>query len=227
VPSTFCLPSKRTRRCPTDEPAAGQAVSATSERASRTAVTIFRYPVQRQSTPPKPSITSASDGEALRSSNAVAETSMPGVQAPHCAAPCRRNDSCRRAKIGGRDFNPSTVVMARPSIWPTATRHAQTGSPSNRTVHAPQSPASQPTFVPVNPRCSRKTRERRCAGGAAIETSRSFTTNLTTHLVSDAGAMLAITNSPHTHPERAEPDAKLRRVGKQPWRECLRWGINS
>src|SRR5271167_2651510 len=35
------------------------------------------------------------------------------------------------------------------------------------------------------------------------ETSRSFTTNLTMHFVSDVGATLSIMNSPHMHPARA------------------------
>ena len=41
------------------------------------------------------------------------------------------------------------VVIARPSACAVGTRQAQTCSPSSSTVQAPQSPASQPIFVPV------------------------------------------------------------------------------
>ena len=57
--------------------------------ASIIALIIFRYPVQRQSTPPIASMTSPSLGDEFVSSSAVAATSIPGVQAPHCAAPWR------------------------------------------------------------------------------------------------------------------------------------------
>ena len=40
---------------------------------------------------------------------------------------------------------------ARPSAWTASIRHERTGSPSSCTVHAPQTPCSQPTFVPVRP----------------------------------------------------------------------------
>ena len=52
---------------------------------------------------------------------------------------------------------PRRSSTARPATWPTGTRQAQTGSPSSSTVQAPQSPASQPTLVPVRPRSSRST----------------------------------------------------------------------
>ena len=70
--------------------------------ASIIALIIFRYPVQRQSTPPIASITSLSLGDGFFSSRAVAATSIPGVHAPHCAAPCERNDCCNRPCSGDR-----------------------------------------------------------------------------------------------------------------------------
>src|SRR5579883_1337121 len=60
----------------------------------------------------------------------------------------------------------SIVSIVRPSAWPTATRQAQTGSPSISTVQAPQSPASQPTLTPVSPHSSRSARLSRSSGGA-------------------------------------------------------------
>ena len=50
---------------------------------------------QRQSTPPRPSNTSCSVGLGWRASRSEATMSMPGVQMPHCAAPCARNACCR------------------------------------------------------------------------------------------------------------------------------------
>ena len=40
--------------------------------------------------------------------------------------------------------------------WTASIRHARTGSPSSRTVHAPQTPCSQPTCVPVSSRSPRR-----------------------------------------------------------------------
>src|SRR5258708_7851930 len=130
--------------------------------------------------------------------SSATETSIPGVHMPHWAAPWRRKAFCRRSKIGARVGRPSTVVMAWPSTWATATRQEQTGSPSIRTVHAPQSPASQPTLVPVRPRFSRSTRERRCSGLVMTETSRSLTCSFSWHLVSEGGATVATYRFP-TH----------------------------
>ena len=53
--------------------------------------------------------------------------------------------------------SPSTVRTSPPAAWAIGTRQAHTWRPSSRTVQAPQSPASQPTFVPVRPRSSRRT----------------------------------------------------------------------
>ena len=52
--------------------------------------------------------------------------------------------------------SPSTVVTSRPCAWTANIRHERTGSPSTRTVHAPQTPCSQPTCVPVKPRSWRR-----------------------------------------------------------------------
>ena len=73
---------------------------------------------------------------------------MPGVQIPHCAAPCSWNARCSRLRPPF-PASPSTVVTERPRTWPIGTRQEQTCSPSSSTVQAPQSPASQPTLVPV------------------------------------------------------------------------------
>src|SRR5579862_665364 len=125
------------------------------------------------------SITSHSLGDEFFSRSAVAETSIPGMQAPHCAAPWERNDCCKRLSTAELVANPSTVVISHPPICPTATRHEHTGSPFSSTVQAPQSPASHPTLVPVSPRSSRKTRDRRRVPQAFTSAGRPFTENTT------------------------------------------------
>src|ERR1700685_2363618 len=53
--------------------------------------------------------------------------------------------------------SPSTVVTSQPSAWTANMRHDPTARPSTMTVHAPQTPCSQPTWVPVRLRwCRRK-----------------------------------------------------------------------
>src|ERR1700722_12866648 len=94
LPSTFFLPSSRTSLFPTAAPAPGDLRFPLLDKemffcgsdfapASIIAAMIFRYPVQRQSTPPMASITSLTLGVRFFSSNAVAAISIPGVQAPH------------------------------------------------------------------------------------------------------------------------------------------------
>ena len=89
---------------------------------------------------------------------------MPGVQMPHWAAPWARKDFCRPPSVPSAPARPSTVSTVRPPTWPIATRQAQTCRPSSRTVQAPQSPASQPTLVPVRPRSSRSAAASRVTG---------------------------------------------------------------
>src|ERR1700687_1591403 len=247
LPSTFCFPSSRTNLFPTAAPAAGEIASAFPEppsftSASRIAAMILRYPVHRQSTPPIASMTSFSCGTGFLSSKAVAATSIPGVHAPHCAAPWLRNACCTLPPTDVpedvRTASPSTVVTSHPSTCPVATRHAQTGSPSNSTVQAPQSPASHPTLVPVSPSSSRNTRDSRCHGELETATARPFTRNTidcpsvavlgsrvpaisrTPHRSSTPSALAAVMHPSgirrwpaHRQSARAEPDAPASRLG--------------
>jgi hypothetical protein len=48
-------------------------------------------------------------------------------------------------------FSASTVRTDRPWAWMANMRHERIGSPSICTVHAPHTPCSQPTCVPVSP----------------------------------------------------------------------------
>ncbi len=181
---------------------------------------ILRYPVQRHSTPPIASMTSDSFGAWFLSSRAVAATSIPGVHAPHCAAPCVRKDCCKRAPVGDC-CNPSTVVISFPATCPTATRQAQTGSPSKRTVQAPQSPASHPTLVPVRFNSSRNTRESRCDGELDTTTLRPLTENAIVPVSTSAcnSRVVAIRPPPRRHRVPVGPWSLRRRDGIQRWRE--------
>ena len=57
--------------------------------------------------------------------------------------------------------SPSMVVMSAPSACTASIRQERAGWPSTSTVHAPQTPCSQPTWVPVSPiSCRRKSLNR-------------------------------------------------------------------
>src|SRR5215510_432173 len=52
---------------------------------------------------------------------------------------------------------PSIVFTSRPSASSPSIRHERMERPSTSTAHVPHSPSSQPCFVPVRFRSSRKT----------------------------------------------------------------------
>ena len=110
--------------------------------------------MQRQSTPPSASSTCGRSARGRAPGRSAAAISMPGVQMPHCAAPCARKARCSRSVSPpvARPFDGLDGAAVRLAV---GTRQAQTCSPSSSTVQAPQSPASQPTLVPVRPRSSR------------------------------------------------------------------------
>ena len=68
------------------------------------------------------------------------------------------------------------VVTSRPSARNAGTRQLWTGLPSSQTVHAPQSPASQPFFTPNHPRSRDK-------GAQALAGSRLSVENLSVDFV--------------------------------------------
>ena len=67
--------------------------------------------------------------------------------------------------------------VLREDLGLTGTKHESTGAPSTSTVHAPHSPSPQPSFVPVNPRSSRRTSRSRRMPGASTSTGSPFTMN--------------------------------------------------
>src|SRR2546427_7043439 len=123
--------------------------------AACTALRMPWYPVQRQSTADRPSRTSASVGSGLTCRRSSAVISMPGVQKPHCRPWCSRNASCSGWSTPSR-IRPSMVTSSAPSACTASIRHERAASPLTRIVQAPQMPCSQPTWVPVSARSSRR-----------------------------------------------------------------------
>jgi len=108
---------------------------------------------------------SASSGEGVCSSRAVADMTCPAWQYPHCGT----SRSFQAATTRGPDASaetPSIVVIAASPTDPTGVWHERTGCPSSRTVQAPHSPAPQPNFVPGMCRSSRRTQSNGLSGSA-------------------------------------------------------------
>src|SRR4030095_16422518 len=80
--------------------------------AASTASTIFVYPVQRHRLPDSASRTSSIVGAGCSASSAFAESSMPGVQNPHCAAP-RSANSTWSGSSRPSTSSPSMVTISR------------------------------------------------------------------------------------------------------------------
>src|SRR5690349_6317213 len=72
------------------------------------------------------------------------------------------------------------VVTSRsPTVW-TSVMHESTGTPSSWTVHAPQCPSPQATFVPVSPSGSRSVSASVWPTGASTSYLNPLTTSSTT-----------------------------------------------
>src|SRR6476469_8325946 len=103
--------------------------------------------------------TSSSVGFGLRSSSAVAEISIPGVQKPHWTPPSSRNARCSGCS-SPPSASPSTVVTSLPSACSARYEHELTGLPSSSTMQAPHSESSHPSLLPVSPISVRSTDSR-------------------------------------------------------------------
>ena len=91
----------------------------------------------------------------------------PGVQKPHCR-PWHSMNACCTGPIESIAPSPSTVVTSCAWAVTANIRHDRIGWPSTSTVHAPQTPCSQPTWVPVSRRSwRRKSDSSRRAGAFA------------------------------------------------------------
>src|SRR5437763_2147085 len=117
-------------------------------------------------------------GAGLSASSSWASTIMPGVQKPHCSPWQARNASCSGLSPSA-GVSPSIVVTVAPSHCTASSKQARALSPSTSTVQAPHTPCSQPTWVPVSPRSSR----RKSLSARRGSISRSTTTPLTVRRV--------------------------------------------
>src|SRR5580704_8657276 len=89
---------------------------------------------------------------------------MPGVQKPHCNPWCSRNASCIGCSGAPSAASPSMVFTSWPSAITVSVVHDFTALPSRCTTQAPHCEVSQPTWVPVRRRCSRRNCTRRVRG---------------------------------------------------------------
>src|SRR5919198_937794 len=88
-------------------------------------------------------------------SSSTAVMIIPGVQKPHWSA-WRSQNACWSGWSSPPCARPSIVVISLPSAWTASKVHDFTACPSRWIVQAPQSDVSQPIFVPVSPRSSRR-----------------------------------------------------------------------
>src|SRR6188472_1624408 len=99
----------------------------------------------------------------------------PDWQYPHCGTSSVTHAFCNGCEEFGE--RPSMVTICAPSAAETCTWQERCARPSICTVQAPQKPAPQPYFVPVNPMMSRITQSRGVLGSASTETGLPFTEN--------------------------------------------------
>ena len=98
-------------------------------------------------------------------SRSSAAMSWPGMQKPHCTAPCRGTPAGGGASAPVAAPGPRPSSPRAPSASTARTRQESTMRPSSRTVQAPHSPTRQHSLVPVSSRSSRSTSSRVWCGG--------------------------------------------------------------
>src|ERR1700755_327228 len=81
---------------------------------------------------------------------------MPGVQKPHCKPWCSRKASCIGCSGAPSAASPSIVLTSWPSAITASVVQDFTALPSRCTTQAPHCDVSQPTWVPVSRRFSRR-----------------------------------------------------------------------
>ena len=122
--------------------------------AHSTDLTMFSYPVHRQTWPDIASRTCSADGSGLWSSSQRAVISMPGVQNPHCS-PWQAMNPCCTGSSWPSCSRPSTVRMSRPLAMAASAVQDFSGAPSSHSTQAPQLDVSQPQWLPVSSSSSR------------------------------------------------------------------------
>src|SRR5215471_14188388 len=105
----------------------------------------------------------------------IAVMIMPGVQKPHCSPWCSRNASCIGCSGAPSAASPSIVLTSCPSAMTMSVVHDFTALPSRCTTQAPHCDVSQPTWVPVSRRFSRRNCTSRVRGSTLAVTGLPFT----------------------------------------------------
>src|SRR4030095_5241586 len=149
------------------------------------------------------------EGAGFSRRSSVAATIIPGVQKPHCIAWVSQK-ACWRGRRPSGGVRPSMVVTLAPSSCTAKRRQLRALAPSTKTVQAPQTPCSQPTWVPVSPRYCR----RKSASAWRTATSRSTAPPLTVRRIERraVGAERAMAEANITSPGLREA-AELVEVG--------------
>jgi hypothetical protein len=83
-------------------------------------------------------------------------TIIPGMQKPHCTAPCSTKARWTSVSSPG-GLSPSTVRTSLPAASAASTQQDATSVPSSSTEQEPHSPCSQAFLEPGRPRRSRST----------------------------------------------------------------------
>src|SRR5882757_9810097 len=111
----------------------------------------------------------------LRCTRSTAVMIMPGVQKPHCRPWCSRKASCIGCSGAPSAARPSMVRTSWPSAMTASVVQDFTALPSRWTTQAPHCEVSQPTWVPVSRRFSRRNWTRRVRGSILAFTGLPFT----------------------------------------------------
>src|SRR5262249_22296070 len=130
----------------------------------------------------------------FRSRSEAAVSIMPGVQKPHCRPWC----SLKASWIGSSPPapSPSTVVTSRPSVCTANIVQDLIGTPSSKTVHAPQLGGSHPTWGPVSPKFSRTRWTSRVLGSTSAPRTEPLTVTLISIVSSRSGRAGHVGGSP-------------------------------
>src|SRR5262245_35055377 len=161
-----------------------------------------------------PSRICCSEGFGLSLRSPTAAIIIPGVQYPHCR-PCSSQNAFWRACSWPSGASPSIVVIEEPSACTAKTVQDFTVRPSTRTVHAPHWLVSQPMWVPVSRRFSRRKWTRSTRGSTVAFRALPLT-------VIDTCAMKVISRKRLAYSKRDESGVDFR----SEWTAAVRSGLD-
>src|SRR5262245_53659437 len=134
---------------------------------------------------------SSSVGSGFSCRSATEVSIIPGVQKPHWR-PCSSRNATWIGCSSAPCCRPSTVVISRPSAWTASTVQDLTGTPSSRTVQAPQWVVSHPWCVPVRPSVCRRKWTSSSRGSTSAACDSPLTVTLTARVVCAAVGSIAV-----------------------------------